>query len=130
MQDIALPPAIRRIQQSWYWQYAGLPIIIALSVAALPCMIKGIQYVEWSCLIGAINYLIVSSLTTIISGHSVGSSSFTSSGSVNKPVENIIEIQKIAETSPVVADPIVNALNSRTTTVLSTLKTITNKKED
>ena len=127
MQDIALPPAIRRIQQSWYWQYAGLPIIIALSVAALPCMIKGIQYIEWSCLIGAINYLIVSSLTTIISGHSIGSSSFISDGSINKPVANIIAIQKIAETSPVVADPIVNALNSRTITTLNTLEKITKK---
>jgi hypothetical protein len=100
MGDVPLPPWMRRIQQSFYWQFIVLPVLVGFGVALTPCIGKGIQNIEAVCAWGAVNTCITSLITQFVSGHSIGSASFKPTGEPNKVVENVIEVQKAVAATP------------------------------
>ena len=94
--DAPLPPWARRIQQAWFFQVICLPIVIGFSSAILAqgCLANGIEHLQKVCVMAAINSTIVSFVTVIVSGHSVGSPAFHSDGSENKAVAEVVEVTK------------------------------------
>jgi len=101
MPTVPLPPWLRKIQQSWYWQFLGLPLLVGFggSMVTMGCLKDGIQNVAPACFWGAVNTTIISFFTVLISGHSPGSASFEPNGTTNTPVENLVTIQKAADTT-------------------------------
>lgn len=85
MGTVPLPPWLRRIQQSWLWQVIALPLLLGFggSMLSMGCLANGIQNISHACLMGAINSTLISFATVVISGHSAGSASFNSDGTVN-----------------------------------------------
>lgn len=86
MPDAPLPPWMRKIQQSYYWQYILLPVLVGFGVAIAPCITKGIQNIEAVCLWGAVNTCVSSFIVQLVSGHSAGSASFNPDGTKNVQV--------------------------------------------
>jgi hypothetical protein len=99
MMDTPLPPAVRRVQQSWYWQALGLPLSLGFGSAILVqgCLANGIDHISRACVMSALSGALISFLTVLVSGHPPGSSDFHSDGTPNKTVQDVVVAQKGSE---------------------------------
>lgn len=82
MADISLPPWMRRIQQTWYWQKFLQPMGVGFATAVVlqGCLGHGIEHIEMPCMVGAGNSMITALITKWTAGHSQGSTAFASDG--------------------------------------------------
>ena len=96
MPTVPLPPWLRRIQQSFLWQFVGLPIIVGFfgALTVNGCLAHGLFAIDTACLEGATSSTLISFLTVAISGHSPGSDSFKNDGTVNEAVKQTAAITK------------------------------------
>lgn len=86
-----LPPLLRRVQQSYYWQFICLPVLIGFggALVANGCLAHGLFDIDPVCLKTALSSTILSFLTVLISGHSPNSASFNSDGTENQVVKQV-----------------------------------------
>jgi hypothetical protein len=81
MATVPLPPWLRRIQQSWYWQNLIMPIGVGfLGTLTLQGCLTDVFNVSMVCVKGAVNGVILTLITSFVKGHSAGSSDFKSDG--------------------------------------------------
>jgi hypothetical protein len=92
--DVPLPPILRRAQQSWLWQVIGLPVSVGFGSAILVqgCLAHGFENLQRACVMAALDGTLVSFLTVVISGHSPGSPSFKSDGTVIEAAPKLKEL--------------------------------------
>jgi hypothetical protein len=97
--DVPLPPWLRKIQQSWLWQFIGLPLSLGFGSAMLldGCLANGIDHIQRACVMGAISTTVISFLTVVISGHSVNSASFYPNGKPNEMVAQVVAVGKATD---------------------------------
>jgi hypothetical protein len=78
---VPLPPYLRRLQQSWWWQAFLLPVTVGfLGSITLQGCLSDIFSISMICVKGAVNATILTLLTSWVKGHSAGSSDFKSDG--------------------------------------------------
>ena len=92
MADMPLPPWLRKIQQSYYWQVLCLPLLVGFGGALLTngCLARGIFDIDVACLKGAVSSYILMTIGIYISGHSPGSASFNADGTPNQTVAKVV----------------------------------------
>lgn len=97
MGTVPLPPWLRRIQQTWYWQNFALPIGVGfLGSFALQGCLSDIFNIQANCIHIAINSTVTSLLTAWVKGHSVGSSDFKSNGTPLAAAPKLKEMVDVA----------------------------------
>lgn len=106
MGTVPLPPWLRNLQQSALWQDICLPILTGFGGALVlhGCFGKGIENIDRACVMLALNTLLLTWLTSIVKGHSVGSASFDAAGNpiaaapvLKQLADTAVELQKRAD---------------------------------
>jgi hypothetical protein len=97
MPTVPLPPWMRRIQQSFWWQIAMLPMLVGfLGSLILQGCLADVFAISLGCVKGAVNATVLTLLTSWVKGHSSGSSDFKSDGT---PLDAAPKLKQLADTA-------------------------------
>lgn len=100
---MTLPPAIRYVQQQWWFSILVVPALIAAGPAFFECAGNDFAKLSLNCFkvggMAAIAYIIAALQ------HSPGSASFKPDGTPNEAVNKVVEANKAGETVVVTTRP-------------------------
>ena len=128
---VPMPPWMRRVQQSFYWQNIFLPTAVGFggSLIIQGCLGQ-LDNIQKSCVVAAFHSTVLTWITAWVKGHSTGSTSFAADGTdiaaapkLKELADNVIAIKAQAAdpTIPQVTQADANAaavkLNDATTNV-------------
>ena len=104
MPTVTLPPWLRRIQQSWYFQLILQPILVGALPIFIGCAGMSMENLSIHCVKLSLGAGLIALL--IAFQHSTGSASFKPDGTPNEAVEKVVAANKAGETVIVSTQPV------------------------